>query len=83
MAAKTISVSLQADREYHNALSALANKKGMSIGAVVRECIDAKHGNELQEIILFFGNGDAEINRLMQNENKRKGKSKKKEVAKS
>lgn len=74
MSAKTISVSLLADREYHNAVAALANKKEMSIGALVRECIDARYGDELQEIILFFRNGDAEINQLMQNRNRRRGR---------
>lgn len=76
MAAKTRSVSLLADREYHNALSALANKQGRGIGKLVREAIDAKYGAEIQDIILFFRNSDAEIKHLMQNKSKRQRKGK-------
>lgn len=74
MAVNTRSVSLVADREYHNALSALAKKHDKGLGVLVREAIDAKYGAELEEIILFFRKSDAEINHLMQNKTTKRGK---------
>lgn len=76
MAVNTRSVSLFADQEYHNALSALAHKQGKSLGLLVREALDAQYGSDLEDIVLFFRKGDAKINHSMQNKSKRRAKGK-------
>lgn len=63
-----------ADREYHKALLALAAKHDKGLGVLVRAALDEKYGAELEEIILFFREGDAKINQLMQNKITKRGK---------
>lgn len=59
MASKTLSVSINADREFIDALSVLARRKGTSMGALVRKAIDKEHGSELSEILSFFASNVA------------------------
>lgn len=54
MGRKTLSVSLEADRNYVRALGILAEEKGTTIGALTRIATDTLYGPELQPLILFF-----------------------------
>lgn len=70
MAVKTISISLVGDRNYVNALSALAHKRNKRIGDLVREALDAQYGDELKELVSFFENGDASVHQMMLNKSR-------------
>jgi hypothetical protein len=54
MASKTLSVSVNADREFIDALSVLARRKGKRMGELVRDALDKEYGSELGEILSFF-----------------------------
>lgn len=54
MGQKTLSVSLEADRNYVRALGVLAGERGITIGKLTRDAIDKVYGTELKPIVLFF-----------------------------
>ena len=55
---RVTTVSITANRSYIRALSALARNRGVRIGDVVREAVDAQHGDTLQRYIEFFAAED-------------------------
>lgn len=63
--ANTVTVSLHADREYVNALSVLARRKGKRMGVLVREALQDKYGAELEEILSFFANSDVSKHQMI------------------
>lgn len=50
----TTAVSLNAKKPYVQSLRVLAQKRGISIGLMVRRALDAQLGAELEPLILFF-----------------------------
>jgi hypothetical protein len=57
MARKTLSVSLEADRDYVRALGILAENQGTTIGELTRRATDAMFGDELKPLVIFFAKG--------------------------
>jgi hypothetical protein len=56
---KTTTVSLVADKEYKQALKALASQRGVEVGQLVRDAIDHAFGDELKPYVaLFHANTD-------------------------
>ena len=47
-------VSIRAGRQYVKAISALARQRDQRIGDLVREAVDAQHGDTLQRFVEFF-----------------------------
>lgn len=47
-------VSLEGDKAYTRALKALAYKKGLTVGQLVRRGLDAQYGSELKPHLDFF-----------------------------
>lgn len=47
-------VSIRASRQYIKAISALARQREQRIGDLVREAVDAAHGDTLQRFVEFF-----------------------------
>jgi hypothetical protein len=53
-------VSIQGDKTYRDALSALARKKGKTMAEMVRDAVDARYGGELKPFLIFFAEGVAD-----------------------
>ena len=47
-------VSIRASRQYIKAISALARQREQRIGDLVREAVDAAHGDTLRRFVEFF-----------------------------
>lgn len=47
-------VSIRASRQYIKAISALARQREQRIGDLVREAVDAQHGDTLRRFVEFF-----------------------------
>lgn len=50
----TTAVSIKAKKPYVQSLRALAEKRGISIGLMVRQALDAQLGVELEPLVSFF-----------------------------
>lgn len=47
-------VSIRASRQYIKAISALARQRDQRIGDLIREAVDAQHGEALRRYVEFF-----------------------------
>jgi len=47
-------VSIRASRQYIKAISALARQRDQRIGDLIREAVDAQHGESLRRLVEFF-----------------------------
>ncbi len=62
-----VSISLQGNRNYKDAINILARRKGVSMGDIVREALDQVHGDELKEIeALFFAQSETRMSHMEQ-----------------
>lgn len=50
----TTALSVEADKPYIKAMRALAATRGISVGRMVRQALDAQLGVELEPFALFF-----------------------------
>jgi hypothetical protein len=55
---KAIAVSIRADRQYIQAIKAIAAKHGKAIADLVYEAVEAQHGSEIQQQLSFFASID-------------------------
>jgi hypothetical protein len=49
-----VSVSIDADRDYTNALKALAHKNKTTVAQLIRQAVDSKYGDQLKPYLDFF-----------------------------
>lgn len=59
---KTLSVSLEADKSYIQALRMLAAKRGVTVGKMVRDAVDSALSEDLKPLGIFFANSGIQIN---------------------
>jgi len=61
----SVSVSLEGDSRYRDALNAVARSKNKHVGKMVREALDEKFGGEISKALSFFA-ADADQNQQIQ-----------------
>jgi hypothetical protein len=49
-----VSVSIDADRDYTNALKALAHVNKTTVARIVRQAVDSEYGDQLKPYLDFF-----------------------------
>lgn len=57
----TTALSVRGGKPYVQAIRALAEKRGTSIGEMVRQALDAQLGAELERFVIFFTQDGTEI----------------------